>query len=863
MKKLATPGLLLIFCLLTIDLFSQYDQRRSLTVSNTNDQKGVASATAYLDYAIRKFEKEIWIPVSYSQVKVNPDAGYWYKGKLYKNEVPGLRELLATGKTSAPTVVFDVYYNDIKQSTHTVFITETNNLGLLGDVIRLKATESQLKNPNYRLVAVTMTNFNNVDWWYKAESLIETYEKEKKNQFEYKNLVLEADRAFNQKNYAEALTRYNEASRHKLADNYARQQLEKVKEALQKEKSTDRFNELMNAGQKAEDNKNFTEAYRHYQAASKMGVDDSRATIQANRAQRMLDQLKKEDEERIKKAEQDKKDRDQAAIDKLVKEKEEADRILDKKNEEYQEDLDEKMREETRKLKDEEEKLFKENLDKQLKEDQAKRDKARQEEEAKLKKEQDERDRYDNRLLERFTSNMQWDPVKYMELKNKADNYFQTGIKINPYAALELKNEWWDTNHFMKDFRDDLNEPRRQEAWKKSQDLLYEQENQFDIAKYYYMEAIQYTDNGSYQHQYLLRKMKMMNELLDIQRTSIKLNRVDEDIRKQNYQDAKAWGIINRQRNNKLKSELAYQHLTQQYQYPTRDYKGPDASNAMQKQLNFENRLNAADQQLRMDNAVTGMTHQLAVGALVDPNKTADYYANGAMGINLFAFSGGLTFPVVDNTEDNPDYVMGSGTANLAVMPFTGGFDWWIQRTKILDLALTGDFTFGVLPFMGYKNVYVSYGFNSKVNLGYKAIKLAIEADFHSRSGSYQYDEDVAMQDNQFWQNRSMIYTGKFNYSVLRVGGGLHIQYGDEYGDGYTRILAYAEKPSFYQNFDYTKPVISFGIQCMFADGLTFNGTFADDYPVAGEAKYMMRNYSSRSHWSFSFGKIWTLAKTK
>ena len=680
MIKLATTGLLLFFCFFSTVSFAQYDQKRSLTVNNTNDQKGVASATAYLDYTISKFDKEIWIPVSYSLVKVNPDAGYWYKGKLYKHEVPGLIELLVSGKTSAPTVIFDVYYNDIKQSTHTLFITETNNLGLLGDNIRLKATEAQLKNPNYRLVAVTMKSFNNVDWWYKAESLIETYERNKKDESEYRDIVNEADQAFNQKNYAEALTKYNAAIRHKLADQYARQQLEKVKEALLKEKSTDRFNELMNAGQKAEDNENFAEALRHYQTASKMGVDDSRASISASRTQRMLDKLKKDEEERIKKAEQDKLDRDKEAIDKLEKNKAEADRILEKKQEEYEEELDKKMREETRKLKDEEEKLFKENLDKQLKEDQAKRDKVRQEEEAKVKKEQDDRRRYDDKLLDRFTKNMQWDPVKYMELKNKADNYFQTGININPYAALELKNEWWDTNLFMKDFRDDLNEPRRQQAWEKSQDLLYDQEHQFDIAKYYYMEAIQYTDNGSYQHQYLLRKMKMMNDLLDIQKTSIKLNRVDEEIRKQNYQDAKAWGIINRQRNNKLKSELAYQHLTQQYQYPTRDYKGPDASNAMQKQLNFENRLNAADQQLRMDNAITGMTSQLAVGALVDPNKTADSYGNGAMGINLFAFSGGLTYPVVDNTEDNPDYVMNSGTANLAVMPFTGGFDWWIQR---------------------------------------------------------------------------------------------------------------------------------------------------------------------------------------
>ena len=178
-------------------------------------------------------------------------------------------------------------------------------------------------------------------------------------------------------------------------------------------------------------------------------------------------------------------------------------------------------------------------------------------------------------------------------------------------------------------------------------------------------------------------------------------------------------------------------------------------------------------------------------------------------------------------------------------------------------MGLTGDITFGVLPFMGNKNNYLSYGFNTKINVGVKAIKLAIEADYHSRAGSYQFDEDVAMQDNQFWENRSLIWTGNFNYSVLRVGGGLHFSYGDDYEDGYARILAFAEKPSFYQNFDITKPVVSFTMQWMLRGGLTFNGSYADDYPVAGTAKYMMNNYSSRSHWSFTVGKIWTIAKTK
>ncbi|HEV7332135.1 MAG TPA: hypothetical protein VGN63_13955 [Flavisolibacter sp.] len=860
MKRLTTLlGALLLF---SSQMVAQYDQRRSLMVRNTDDRKGVATATAYLDYAIRKFDGEIWIPVSYSKIEVTPEAGYWHNGKLYKSEVPGLIELLRTGKCSAPTVKFNVYYNNIKIDTRTVFITETNNLGLLGDVIRLKATEAQLKNPAYRLEAVEMTSFNNVDWWYTAVSLIEKYEREKKDAADYKELIYQADGAFSRTDLVKAQELYSKATRHKLADTYPSRQLEKVREALKKEKGTQRFDELMKEGTAAESAKDYAQALRQYSAAAKLGIDDSRAAQSASRVQRTLNQLKAEEEQRLLAEQQKNEQEAKAAADKLKTDKQTAERLLREKEEALQKELAEKQEQEAQALKANEKKLYEENLKKQLQEQQEKWEKKQKEEQDKAKKEKQDRDNRDKKLLDRFKNGMEWDPVRYNQARAKADSFFQAGMQIDPYGALDLKKEWWDNNMFMESFRDDLNEPRRQEAWKKSQSLLFDQEHQFSIAKYYYMEAVQYTDEGSSQYRYLMSKMKMMNDLLDMQNTAIKASRLGEEIRQKAYEDAKVWKVINRRRENEVRSQLAYQHLRQQYLYPNHNYKGPDASKAIQKQFDYENRLNAADQQLRQDNAVTGMTHQLAVGALVDENKVAATYGEGAMGFNLFAFTGGLTYPVVSNTEDNDDYVMSSSTDNLAVMPFNGGFDWWIRRGRVWDLGLTGDLTLGVLPMLGSKNFYVSYGFNAKVNLGFKALKLALEADWHNRSGSYEYDDDVAQQDNQWRQNTGLIWKGEMNYSVLRAGAGLHIQYGDEYGDGYLRLMTYAEKPSFYQNYNFSRPVVSFGALWMMRGGFSFMGSYAQNYPVAGEAKYFMRKYSTRDHWSFSVGKIWTIGKT-
>ena len=105
--------------------------------------------------------------------------------------------------------------------------------------------------------------------------------------------------------------------------------------------------------------------------------------------------------------------------------------------------------------------------------------------------------------------------------------------------------------------------------------------------------------------------------------------------------------------------------------------------------------------------------------------------------------------------------------------------------------------------------------------------------------------------------------TGEFNYTVLKAGGGLHINIADEYDDGYIRLMMYAEKPSFYTGFDNKKPVLSGGGQIVFRGGITVSFDYARNYPIAGKADNVLREHKHQDFFKFMFGKTWTIGKTK
>jgi hypothetical protein len=123
----------------------------------------------------------------------------------------------------------------------------------------------------------------------------------------------------------------------------------------------------------------------------------------------------------------------------------------------------------------------------------------------------------------------------------------------------------------------------------------------------------------------------------------------------------------------------------------------------------------------------------------------------------------------------------------------------------------------------------------------------------------------VALSDpNNPWQvPTEQVYTADISYNVRKLGAGLHISFAKDKRDGYLRLMYYAEQPSFYQGFNWMKPVWSGLGEVVFRGGVTLRFAYSKNYPMAGDAQYMMRTYTDRDYWRFSFGKTWTIGKTK
>ncbi len=869
---LMTFIVILMLCLSTkISAQKVIQEKRSLTANSVDDGKGVVSATAYIDYLVRRVDDEVVFNLSYSDVNIYADAGYYYKGKKYGREVPGLIEELKKTGGSFPRVNFDVYFGAVKMFSFKHAISAHNTLSAYGGDIRMfKTTKDKLDNPNWSLVANGLESFNyspNSTIWMNIEELINKYERSIKEKEEYNGMIEEADRLQNSNKLNDALAIYLKASKHPLTNKYPSEQVEKIKSQLSNNEKEETYRNYIKQGESAEREKDYTSALSYYTAASKTGFNNSTADSYIRRVQNAINNLKKQQEEEIAKKQQEQNDKETALKKNLQKEQDEANKILEEKDRELEQKNIAELEKIKKDLEEEDRKKVEEKQQERYKQEADDRRRREQEKKERVQKEQDERREADASLIESFEEDMYYDPILYEKYKMMGDEAEDKAWAINPYSALELDKKWWDMNIHMEAFKDELNEPRRQEAFGKSLSLMHKMEAQLEWAKDYYMRAIKYTDRDSEQHKYLLRRIESMNKMVDFQKAMIEGSRQGEEQRQVNYQRAKEFKVAQKLSNNRAKAVLLYSNTTFGSKYP--DWSGNiQVDNAVQNQLDFERRLNEADQQLLVNQAITGVTSQIAVGAMVDDSKTTQLYRKNDVGINIYSFTGYAGYPIVSNDTRKDGYIPETFNDQLNVAPFQGGFDLWLHRGKIWDFAINGDIIFGVLPFAGYQNNFFSYGGNVKVNVGYKRLKLAFEADHHNRSGNYEYDQDVAQASDPnnisiFQQPTNRILTGNFNYSVLKVGGGLHISVADESDDGYIRLLMYAEKPSFMTDYNIIKPILSLGTQVVFRGGITVGFDYSQNYPSAGKAENILSTYDSQAFWKLSFGKTWTLAKSK
>jgi hypothetical protein len=166
-----------------------------VTKDNADTKSGVY-ATVKIGYLVRRVDKsEVFINLSVEDFQINSTQGYGYKGKVYRNEVPGLIQALENARASNPTIIFKVYFGGNVVTTITSSVTAKNNLnGFSGDGFSLPATEEQMKNPNWMVEAMELKSFSLNPDYYTYASIIEKHLKLVEGNSKYKEQISKADR---------------------------------------------------------------------------------------------------------------------------------------------------------------------------------------------------------------------------------------------------------------------------------------------------------------------------------------------------------------------------------------------------------------------------------------------------------------------------------------------------------------------------------------------------------------------------------------------------------------------------------------------------------------------------------------------
>lgn len=354
-----------IFCFILLFLLSSaYAQQTTSTSKSNYDRKGV-NADVKVVYKVRKWGKEEVYFALAARVTINPSGGYNYNGQVYKSEVPGLMELLNKTGAEFPTVVFDIYYNSVKQATKKFSIASKDDLGALtGDGFAFRTSEAAAKNPDgWTLQAVDLETFNyhpDPLLWMAAQSTITDYLKANEERKKYDERLREADRALSaaktEEDFGKARALYHQALAFMPEQNYPKQRIEeidkKIKELRDKEaqaKAAEEKRQAEEAERKRLEDERKRKEEEEKRIAEKKKADDAKKeeevklTVAAQEKQEQLQREQEEKEAEIKKAEE-KAAAEKAEAERIQKEKEDADR----REKEYAEKRDKEKKEDDR-----------------------------------------------------------------------------------------------------------------------------------------------------------------------------------------------------------------------------------------------------------------------------------------------------------------------------------------------------------------------------------------------------------------------------------------------------------------------------------------------------------------------------------
>jgi hypothetical protein len=849
--------------LLAFGSVNLYAQTSSLKMYRTTDQSKVA-AEVNVNYAARAYDKKVFIEMA-AKVTVLTESGYKYRGKLYQpNEVAGLAAMLSKLGGKTPTITVKAYYKSTFKGSYNCMITNMG-LGLLGDGIYIKdCTPAEVKDLNgWRLEAGSFNSFEHVPFTLSMDidELIGRYLSAQQELKDFQALVQQADNLYNKQDYLAAKEKYAAAKRYKKEDAYINGRLKKIQDLMVNLDKKRAYDDLMRYANEAKKQSDYNSALANYKSAASIGYNDADANQQANIMQTEIDNLKRKQDLDIAGANK----RQEQLKDKMAAEANFSKNVIAQQKEQL--DALEKLRAENEALTLQSlSQSEKERIEKEQEDQEQQREEEQRTIEERKKKEREERSSRRRAALDKriksYEEVMKYNPTLLKKYLEEAEQIDATAMNMRPWEALNIKESWWDRNGYMEELRDDLNEPKRREAFDQYYQLEQQKVQLFTDAENKYFDALAYADRDSKTHDYIVGKIEFFNAISENKYEHFQQMLQTEQYRQQAQQSNKAFRRIQKMDLNAAQTARAFSSINLLNAMDPNGFQQNGKIQADQYLLN--NRINEAQQQNEGAKAITGVATGSVFELMTNDSKTAAQYGNNSMGFNVRLMTGYMGIPIMVNSTTE-GYQPETVTGSLEVIPLTAELDFWVWRNKYADIGLTGGGVFGLYPFEGHTSHYLQYHGTAKINAGIKLVKLALEGSLIQREGSYNVDQDVANVASGYelvpGQATNVMSEGKFNYSVIRMGGGLQIDFSD--GDEkYVRLMCYADKLSFLKDDVGKKTYYLYSAEVLGGNGFTFGFDYAPDYASGGEAKYAT-TYEKKAYWGLKLGKTFTLIKSK
>lgn len=856
----------LMFILSISDILAQSDNSIKTTVAQKDNRyKEGTSAIVTVKYKPRSNGNSIFFMLDAS-TKIVIEDGYNYQQVQYRaTQIPELRNLLSNARATFPTVAFKVYYKNILRGYQDFAIVQNSTMGLLGEGFNFNCSNAEAQDViNWTLEAYSLKTYN-----YAPDALLGVSLKQavldflntEKDKNRYKELISNADRLYFQNEYLQSFQNYSLASRNKYSDEYPKKQMLLLKGLIDKQSADEKFSSLINSAKKYEEIGDFVSAEKMYSQSLKIKPDnlDVKRSIST-----LNDKIKNKDNELEKTL---RKNNEEFSSD-IKSEKNATINLLNFQSEGVSEllGLNEKN----------EKKLLNELNDTQretiLKNDNANSDLQDSKSNSKSLSELEDTKSEDKRLLNLSNEisyaekDMEYNKYEFEKIKDEAEYYFSKYKEQNPESLLNIKQSWWDRNSYMEPFRDELNEPKRLEAFNNYTNNLIDRKLYLSGAKSLFLKAISFVDNGSIEHRYLISRIKSCDKLLSYQVYHLSVARDNEKLRKEYRERNKISVQILKNNEFRNKSALAYSYFEMQN---ISNGKDRDYGDISRKKADLEQRFRDAEFNYTKDMAITGVSTEAVLSVVTDDSKQAAIFENKSAGFNVRLMTGVLSIPVVMNQTSDMNIAGISYTDKISVMPFNGGLDIWMLRSNHVDIGLSPSFIMGVFPMKGVSNFYTSFDGTLKLNLGVKHFKLAVETGFQSRSGSSKVDYDVKNSqlsdgsNNPFFVATGDVAQGKLRYSLIKGGAGFHINLKSKYSEQYIRLMAYAQRPSFLEDLKIKHYIYAYNAEILFGGSIALTADFSSNYVIGGKPKYALSDNKSRTFWSVRLGKIFTLAKSK